>query len=146
MIRAMVRQRVVWVTPVAVLVAAVSILVDVGMAGSAPAQDSVLDGVFTAAQATRGERIFERVCSTCHDIGEFSGGRFRLSWVGRSAGDLFDTMVASMPEDDPGSLSPDEYVSLVAYLFRLNGYPSGMAPLPADEMVLQTVQIEESNK
>ena len=140
------RRRVGRVSRVAVLAAAAGTLVGVGMGGPASAQDSVLDGVFTSAQAARGERTFKRVCTACHDIGEFSGGRFRLSWVGRSAGDLFDTMSTSMPEGDPGSLSPDEYVSLVAYLFRLNGYPTGAAPLPADEMVLQTVQIEESNK
>ena len=46
-----------------------------------------------------------------------------------------------MPEGDPGSLSSEEYAAVVAYLLRLNDYPPGLAPLPADEMVLQTVQI-----
>ncbi len=105
---------------------------------------SVLDGVFTSAQASRGEQTFDRVCASCHDTGEFSGGRFRLSWVGRTAGDLFDTMSTLMPEADPGSLSPDAYASLVAYLFRLNGYPAGEVALPTDLAALQRVQIVES--
>ena len=105
---------------------------------------SVLDGVFTSAQASRGEQTFNRVCASCHDTGEFSGGRFRLSWVGRTAGDLFDTMSTLMPEADPGSLSPDAYASLIAYLFRLNGYPAGEVALPTDLAALQRVQIVES--
>ena len=102
---------------------------------------SVLEGVFTDGQASSGERTFRRECSSCHDPAEFSGGRFRLSWVGRTTGDLFDTMSILMPEANPGSLTPDQYASLVAYLFRLNGYPSGEVPLPADSGALHAIPI-----
>ena len=67
---------------------------------------SVLDGVFTPAQASGGERTFNRVCAACHDTTEFSGGRFRLSWVGRTVGDLFDSISTLMPEGDPGASVP----------------------------------------
>lgn len=127
-------------TAVVVLIVSMS---TVGTGAVAAAQRSVLDGVFTSAQASRGARTFERTCASCHDTGEFSGGRFRLSWVGRTAGDLFDTVSTLMPEGDPGSLTADEYASLVAYLLDLNGYPAGQVPLPTDEMVLQMVQIDE---
>ena len=102
---------------------------------------SVLDGVFTDGQASSGERTFQRECSSCHDPAEFSGGRFRLSWLGRTTGELFDTMSLLMPEADPGSLTPEQYASLVAYLFRLNGYPSGEMPLPADSGALHAMPI-----
>ena len=114
-----------------------------GAAGGQPG-GSVLDGVFTEAQASRGERTFRQACSACHDTGEFSGGRFRLSWVGRSAGDLFDTISTLMPEGDPGSLSPAEYASVVAYLLQLNGYPAGGAALPASPSALRTLEIVEA--
>ena len=101
----------------------------------------LLVGVFTGRQASEGESTFKRVCTTCHDIAEFSGGRFRLSWVGRSVGELFETVSTLMPEGDPGSLSPDAYVSLVAYLLQLNGYPAGQSELPANVDKLRLIDI-----
>ena len=105
---------------------------------------SVADGVFTAAQVARGERTFREVCAACHDTVEFSGGRFRFTWVGLTAGDLFDTISTLMPEGDPGSLSPAQYASVVAYLLDLNGYPAGETPLPASLSALQALEIVEA--
>ena len=105
---------------------------------------SVLDGVFTVAQAARGERTFEEVCAGCHDTGEFSGARFRLSWVDRTVGELFDTISTLMPEGDPGSLGPGEYAALVAYLLQLNGYPPGEMPLPGAPAALEELKIVEA--
>ena len=105
---------------------------------------SVADGVFSAAQASRGEQTFRQVCAACHDTGEFSGGRFRLTWVGQTAGDLFDTIATLMPEGDPGSLRPAEYASVVAYLLQLNGYPAGEAELPTSLRELQGMEIVEA--
>ena len=105
---------------------------------------SVADGVFSNAQASRGEQTFRQVCAACHDTGEFSGGRFRLTWVGQTAADLFDTISTLMPEGDPGSLSPAEYASVVAYLLQLNGYPAGDAELPASLSSLRGMEIVEA--
>lgn len=105
---------------------------------------SVLDGVFAAAQASRGERTFEEVCAGCHDTGEFSGARFRLSWMDRTVGELFDTISTLMPEGDPGSLSPGEYAALVAYLLQLNGYPPGETPLSSAPAALEALKIVEA--
>jgi mono/diheme cytochrome c family protein len=110
-----------------------------GAAGQS--EGSVLDGVFTEAQATRGEATFRRVCSACHDTNEFSGGRFRLTWVGQSAADLFDTIATLMPEGDPGSLTPAQYAGVVAYLLQLNGYPAGEAALPTTLSALRGLEI-----
>ena len=112
-------------------------------AASGPSGGSLLAGVFTPAQASGGERTFNRVCAACHDTTEFSGGRFRLSWVGRTVGDLFDSISTLMPEGDPGSLSPGEYASLVAYLLQVNGYPAGEMPLPAELPALRLMEIVE---
>ena len=108
------------------------------------AAGTVLDGVFTAAQVSRGERTFRDVCAACHDTTEFSGGRFRITWVGLTAGDLFDTISTLMPEGDPGSLSPAQYASVVAYLLDLNGYPAGETPLPTNLSALQALEIVEA--
>ena len=102
---------------------------------------SVLDGVFTPAQASRGERTFSDVCAACHDTGEFSGGRFRISWVGRPVGELFETISTLMPEADPGSLSPAEYAAIVAYLLQINNYPAGDTDLPTSVRALGQLEI-----
>lgn len=115
--------------------------VAVGASVSASSSDSVLDGVFTSSQASRGEQTFGEVCAGCHETSEFTGGRFRLSWVDRTAGDLFETISTLMPEVDPGSLSPNEYASLVAYLLELNGYPPGELDLPTDVAALKKIEI-----
>ena len=111
------------------------------VAAAAASGRSVLDGVFTSRQAARGERTFQRVCEACHRPTEFSGGRFSTRWVGRTTGEIFDVVSTTMPESDPGSLNPEEYATLVAYLLRLNGYPAGEDPLPADTATLGTVRI-----
>ena len=119
-------------------------------AGAAPAGaaaqsgGTVADGVFTADQVARGERTFREVCAACHDTVEFSGGRFRFTWVGLTAGDLFDTISTLMPEGDPGSLSPAQYAAVVAYLLDLNGYPAGEIPLPTNLSALQALEIVEA--
>ena len=132
-----------WVSPVAESGVRTAEPAPRGVAGGQPG-GSVLDGVFTPAQASRGEATFRRVCAACHDTGEFSGGRFRLSWVGRSAGDLFDTIATLMPEGDPGSLTPAQYAALVAYLLQLNGYPAGEAALPASLSALRALEIVDA--
>ncbi len=113
-------------------------------ARAAAAAQPVLEGVFTAAQAARGERTFDEVCGGCHDAGEFAGARFRLGWVDRSVGELFDIISTLMPEGDPGSLSPGEYAAVVAYLLQLNGYPAGETPLPANLSALQELMIVDA--
>jgi len=113
-------------------------------AASSPSGSSVLDGVFTSGQASRGEQRFRQVCVACHSTNEFRGGRFRIRWVGQTAGDIFDLVSTMMPEGDPGSLSPEDYANLLAYFLRLNGYPAGEEPLPADLTALQNIRIEQA--
>lgn len=102
---------------------------------------SVLNGVYTAQQASRGETRFQQVCESCHRINDFSGGRFRVVWVGRTVGDLFFSMSTLMPEDSPGSLSPEEYADIVAYMLRENGYPEGGENLAAELNELEVISI-----
>ena len=113
------------------------------VAGSS-AGSSVLDGVFTRSQASRGERIFRQVCAACHAINEFTGGRFRVRWAGRTAGEMFDFVSTTMPEGNPGSLDPEQYADVLAHILSENGYPSGDDELPADGSALRDVRIEDA--
>ena len=41
----------------------------------------------------------------------------------------------------PGSLSDDEYKRVTAYILKLNGFPAGADPLPADTSALKLIRI-----
>ena len=110
--------------------------------GSPQAARSTLDGVFTPGQASRGQRRFDQVCATCHQLSEHTGRRFAVKWEGTSVGDLFDIIATTMPEANPGELPPAEYADIVAFLLRENGYPSGSEELPAELAALSKVRIE----
>lgn len=90
-------------------------------------------GVFSEEQATRGEDVFWTICAECHFEEDF-GGPFIQSWVGASAKDLLDEIVATMPEDNPGGLPPEQYVDVLAYMFKINGLPTGEDELTPDNL------------
>jgi S-disulfanyl-L-cysteine oxidoreductase SoxD len=110
--------------------------------GAQTAADSVLDGVFTSEQAKRGGNTFQRVCAACHTVSEHSGRKFSAKWDGTSVGELFDLISNTMPEGNPGSLTPDEYSSVIAFMLKETGYPEGKQELPADSAALMKVRIE----
>jgi mono/diheme cytochrome c family protein len=102
---------------------------------AAPPQSSAsASGFYTAAQATRGDKVFAANCVACHARRDMGSADFQLKWNGRTVHDLFERVQSTMPESDPGSLSATEYADVVAYLLKLNGMPAGktvVAPGPA---------------
>ena len=46
-----------------------------------------------------------------------------------SVGDLFGYITTNMPMNDPASLSHAQYVVVLAYILKQNGYPAGPRPL-----------------
>ena len=116
-----------------------------GQSGGTPAATStapgrtVLAGVFTGAQAARGERTFQRNCSSCHVPTQFSGEIFQVVWTDRPVGELYEVMSTTMPESAPGSLSPGDYTDIIAFFLQKNGYPQGADELAADPGVLKQV-------
>src|ERR1035438_6839038 len=85
------------------------IIVVCAAAALAQSSRSVWDGTFTADQARRGESVSRKECVNCHGAalsgGEeapaLEGGAFLSNWNGLTAGDLFDRIRKSMPQDDP---------------------------------------------
>jgi mono/diheme cytochrome c family protein len=108
----------------------------VSAASGQPVPGSLLDGVYTTAQAARGEETFAKVCTACHAADDLTGPQFRASWGGLTAGDLFDFLSNAMPQNDPGSLTPAEYAGVVAFVLKRTGYPAGDGELPADKAAL----------
>ena len=103
---------------------------------------SVNEGVYTPAQATRGEASFEASCTACHDTSRFSGKDFLSTWTGKSLHVLFDHVHTTMPEDNPGSLKPQEYADILAFFLKLNGYPEGKDELPAEADALKAIKFD----
>lgn len=96
-----------------------------GQAGTDPA-------AFTAGQAEAGRAVYGRVCASCHlgslrgtfEAVELAGPTFRAGWAGRRVDELMEA-VRAMPPTEPGSLAPEEYVAVVAYLLESNGVEPG---------------------
>jgi mono/diheme cytochrome c family protein len=103
---------------------------------------SVLDGVYTEAQAKRGGTAFRSNCAECHSSSQFAGATFQRSWSGRALYDLFESIRTRMPDSNPGSLRRTTYADIIAYLFSLNGYPPGDAELPSQAEGQKRIRIE----
>jgi hypothetical protein len=58
---------------------------------------------------------------------------------------MYELISSTMPDGEPGSLDAQEYVDVVAYLLRVNNYPTGETELPADRTVLDGVRIEPAS-
>jgi quinoprotein glucose dehydrogenase len=101
---------------------------------------SVQSGVYTGEQADRGAALFENTCASCHEPEEFGDGSYLDGWAGQTAHDLIEHIRATMPQDNPGSLKRQEYVDIVAYMFRSNGCPPGDAEM--DSASVKLVRIE----
>lgn len=98
------------------------------------------DTAALARQVDVGGQWFRSVCVECH-ADNLSDADFRAKWNGRSAYALFDRMRNSMPDSDPGSLTPETYAALTAYLLKLNGVPLGAAVLAPDSTALAPIKL-----
>jgi mono/diheme cytochrome c family protein len=110
--------------------------------GAAQPAKSVNDGVFTAEQAARGEQIFKGKCGSCHYPGRFTGEDLFKPWAGKPLAELFSVMRDSMPEDNPGTLPPQEYGDVVAYFLQLNKFPTGADELMGTDEAMAAILFE----
>jgi mono/diheme cytochrome c family protein len=99
-------------------------------------------GVYSAKQVERGEGVYKTSCQSCHAKSEYTGDKFKVAWVSKTAFDIFNQVRTEMPEDNPGSLERQEYVDVIAYIFSLNSYPAGADDLPGDDEGLKKIRID----
>jgi polar amino acid transport system substrate-binding protein len=104
--------------------------------------------LYTAAQAEKGKAAFSENCALCH--GETLEGRAGPALKGKhfapnsgkyKVGDIFTIVSKNMPATQPGSLTHDTYVEIMAYLLQQNGYPAGDKALSFDEAKDSTVPV-----
>lgn len=102
------------------------------------------DGIFTAAQAQRGEGLFDQHCARCHSIEEFTGRAFNTIWAGTPAAALYLRIANTMPMDQPGSLGTEQSTALMAHILASNGMPAGEKPLAGDLEWLSSILIAQN--
>jgi len=132
-------------TVIGVVAAALS---DPALAQSSVPQSvrSTASGVYTDEQATRGRDTYQMQCKSCHTPASHTGPTFASWWDRKPLSELYLFVTTRMPKNEPGSLQPDEYADLIAYLLKLNDLPSGSEPLPADSVVLKKIRIDVGKK
>lgn len=102
---------------------------------------TTLDGVYTLAQANAGKDLFAIACQSCHTPTFHATPAFRSKWSGRTLGELFGYMRREMPQADPGGMTNAEYLDVLAYMLRINGMPTGGAPLAGDSASLHRIKL-----
>ena len=89
------------------------------------------DGVYTEAQAKVRAMVYDSNCKTCHDM-KFYENTLR-SWNSQPLVYLWETIMGTMPADNPGSMMFEEYTEVLAYILSEAGFPAGETPLDPDD-------------
>jgi mono/diheme cytochrome c family protein len=108
--------------------------------GAAQSTDStatttVWQGVYTEAQAVRGQNEYATHCASCHrdDLSGYNnilkGTRFMQKYRESSLHLLFDKTRTTMPRGAPATLSDRTYVDIVSYMLKANEFPAGVEDL-----------------
>jgi mono/diheme cytochrome c family protein len=115
-----------------------------------PAGCAADDGLFTSAQVARGERLYAEHCASCHGPNlegkgatPLSGETFHTKWADgeHTVDDLYYIARTSMPYSAPGKLSKQEYIDVIAYVLKVNGYREGEQELPMTPETLRGITI-----
>lgn len=107
--------------------------------------------VFADAQAQRGQNLYEKRCASCHGA-QLSGGssvplagrRFMEKWGqgNHNVDELYFITRTQMPYGAAGTMTNQQYIDVVAYLLKANGYKAGDRPLPMDAAALKKIIIK----
>jgi len=107
---------------------------------------TVRQGVYAENQARRGQAVYKAQCESCH--GEMLEGRlgppltgeeFISDFAKQPLSELFVKIRNTMPQDNPGKLTPQQTADLLAYILQVGKFPSGRAELGADEAALKQI-------
>ena len=113
-------------------------------------QRTVNAGVYTEAQAARGQAAYKEHCGYCHRDNLTGGGSeagapalvgpiFVHRWRDQPVSDVFVTIGTTMPQDKPDTLAPETVIDIVSFLLKANQFPAGLQELPPDVETLKSV-------
>ena len=116
---------------------------------------TVWDGVYTEEQAKRGETIYAERCVRCHGqalmggtdgAGALVGEKFNGNWNGVPLDQMVDRVRASMPLDKPMTLSRQQTVDVISFVFSANKIPAGKDELPRQAEILGLIQYKAAKQ
>ena len=115
-----------------------------------PPSRSSWDGIYSVAQAARGEIAYATACSVCHgpQLDGFDaapalrGGRFMSTWNGVSLADMLNRTRITMPLESPGTMSRQQVADVLAYILSVNGFPPGEGELPRQSGILRGIAFQ----
>lgn len=114
---------------------------------------SVWKGVYTEAQARRGEALYFERCVRCHGAtfmggtdgaGPLLGPTFNGNWNGVPLDQMLDRVRATMPQDQPATLSRQQVADALAFILSINKIPAGTDELPRQAEMLTLIQYKAS--
>jgi cytochrome c len=128
-------------------------------AAAQPAR-TIWSGIYSQAQAQRGEQAYQVQCAYCHQP-DLSGGFFDNGtgrapalagpkafdssfvdrWRDQTVGEFIATIAATMPQTKPASLPVQTYIDIASFVMSKNGVPAGESDLPTDVPTLQEIAI-----
>lgn len=106
--------------------------------------------LYTDAQANAGATVYAQSCAACHGTQlegvaapALKGPAFGEMANAQSltADTLLDVIANTMPQSDPGSLKPEDYAAVTAYILQQNGYPAGGTALAKGTAGLKDVKV-----
>jgi len=71
-----------------------------------------------------------------------AGGEFLANWNGLTAGDLFERIRKTMPQNKPGKLSREANAEILAYLLAFNKFPESQTELSSNTEFLKQIRID----
>ncbi len=97
--------------------------------------------MYTDSQAALGLEVFTAVCSECHEVEDLTNEDFRLNWDNTTLYELFDNIRTTMPDENPGTLTPQQYIDVTAYVLQLNKLPAGDVAFTGDSASASAVRL-----
>src|SRR5687767_8042483 len=115
----------------------------------AQATRTLLDGVFSDAQATRGDALYTQRCAGCHGADltggaqapPLEGAAFRFKWRQEPLSALFIKIRYTMPPNaaDAAKLTAEQGADLVAHILKSNRFPAGKSDFAAADAATSSI-------
>jgi len=105
-------------------------------------------GPFTLAQVDSGRTAYNEYCAACHGYNlqngthrtSLIGPGFIAGWGTRTTWEYYRYVSYRMPNREPGSLTPETYSAIIAYILAANGAQPGIETLtPLSSVRIDTI-------